>query len=216
MSTDPTGWDVVKKYYSRQVCLCSSRDGVPWGMVNDTCQQNRFSLRFDWHQFWPTSVPSIFEINFFILLLFSWCWIVILCLHHVVFLRSVFLVFFVIFFSNSFVYFQPCILSFLTNEPNNKERTPGNHTVKFIQESYMPKNSDYFSQVTSRHTCHHRILLYVALCIKMKKNYQCRISALFYCSCFEIVSHTKKSMQHVDPKCFFFSVSCHNQRGSEG
>ena len=32
----------VAKYYS-----CSSRDGVPWGMVNNTCRQYRFSLRFD-------------------------------------------------------------------------------------------------------------------------------------------------------------------------
>jgi hypothetical protein len=35
--TNPTGWD--EKYYSRQLRLSSSRDGVPWGMVNDTCRQ---------------------------------------------------------------------------------------------------------------------------------------------------------------------------------
>jgi hypothetical protein len=32
--TNPTGWDGVKKYYSHQLRLSSSRDGVPWGMVN--------------------------------------------------------------------------------------------------------------------------------------------------------------------------------------
>jgi hypothetical protein len=37
----------VKKYYSRQLRLSSSCDGVPWGMVNDTCRQYSLSLRFD-------------------------------------------------------------------------------------------------------------------------------------------------------------------------
>jgi hypothetical protein len=41
------GWDGVKKYYSRQLRLSSSRDGVPWGKVNDTCRQYSLSLRFD-------------------------------------------------------------------------------------------------------------------------------------------------------------------------
>jgi hypothetical protein len=45
--TDPTGWDGVRKYYSRQLRLSSSRDGIPWGMVNDTCRQYSLSLRFD-------------------------------------------------------------------------------------------------------------------------------------------------------------------------
>ncbi len=33
-----------------------SRDGVLWGMANDTCRQCSLSLRFDWYQFWPPSV----------------------------------------------------------------------------------------------------------------------------------------------------------------
>jgi hypothetical protein len=45
--TNPTGWDGVKKYYSRLVRLCSSRDGVPWGIVNDTCRQYSLSLQLD-------------------------------------------------------------------------------------------------------------------------------------------------------------------------
>jgi hypothetical protein len=45
--TNPTGWDGVKKYYSGQLRLSSSRDVVPWGMVNDTCRQYSLSLRFD-------------------------------------------------------------------------------------------------------------------------------------------------------------------------
>jgi hypothetical protein len=45
--TNPTGWDGVKKYYSRQLRLSSSRDGVSWGMVNDTCLQYSLSLLFD-------------------------------------------------------------------------------------------------------------------------------------------------------------------------
>ncbi len=48
----------VKKYYRRQLRLSSSRDGVPWGMVNDTCRQYSLSLRFAWYQFWPTLVPA--------------------------------------------------------------------------------------------------------------------------------------------------------------
>ncbi len=31
----------------KTVPLSSSRDGVPWGMVNDTCRQYSLSLRFD-------------------------------------------------------------------------------------------------------------------------------------------------------------------------
>jgi hypothetical protein len=42
----------------RQLRLSSSRDGVPWGMVNETCRQYSLSLRFDWCQFWPLLVPS--------------------------------------------------------------------------------------------------------------------------------------------------------------
>jgi hypothetical protein len=38
--TDPTSWDGVKKLYSRHVRLCSSRDGVPWGMVKMTLAGN--------------------------------------------------------------------------------------------------------------------------------------------------------------------------------
>jgi hypothetical protein len=45
--TNPTGWDGVKKCYSRQVRLCFSRDGVPWGMVNATCRQYSLSLQLD-------------------------------------------------------------------------------------------------------------------------------------------------------------------------
>jgi hypothetical protein len=45
--TDPTGWDGVKKYYSRQLRLSYSRDGVPWGMENDICRPYSLSLRFD-------------------------------------------------------------------------------------------------------------------------------------------------------------------------
>ncbi len=45
--TNPTGWDGVKKYYSRQLRLSSSRDGVPWGIVNEKCRQYSLSLRFD-------------------------------------------------------------------------------------------------------------------------------------------------------------------------
>jgi hypothetical protein len=55
--TDPTSWDGVKKYYSRKVCLCSSRDGVPWGMVNDTCQQYRFSCGLIDTNFDPPQFP---------------------------------------------------------------------------------------------------------------------------------------------------------------
>ncbi len=33
--------------------LWNFRDGVHWGMVNDTCRQYSLSVRFDWYQFWP-------------------------------------------------------------------------------------------------------------------------------------------------------------------
>jgi hypothetical protein len=48
----------IKKYYSRQVSLWYSRDGVPWGMENDICRQYSLFLRFGLHKFWPTLVPA--------------------------------------------------------------------------------------------------------------------------------------------------------------
>jgi hypothetical protein len=41
--TNPTGWDSFKKYLSRGKRLCSSRDGVHWGKVKDTCRQESTS-----------------------------------------------------------------------------------------------------------------------------------------------------------------------------
>ncbi len=56
--TNPTCWDSVKMCYRRWTRLCSSRDGVHWGTVKDTCRQKSTSELIDWYQFWPTLVPT--------------------------------------------------------------------------------------------------------------------------------------------------------------